>query len=72
MKALKEQIGGKHYKDFVIQPIEFITKNNIGFIEGNVIKYICRYKNKNGLEDLLKVKHYVDLLIQLKYEEVEE
>ena len=41
MSALDKQIGGNHYKDFLIQPIEFIVKNNLGFIEGNVIKYIC-------------------------------
>lgn len=66
-KALDIQIGGSHYKDFVIQPIEFIMKNNLNFCQGNIIKYICRYKDKNGIEDLKKIKHYVDLLIQLEY-----
>lgn len=61
---LKIQIGGSHYKKFSIQPIEFITKNNLGYIEGNIIKYICRYKDKNGIEDLKKAKHYLDILIQ--------
>lgn len=66
---LNKQVGGAHYKDFAIQPVEFITKNNLGFIQGNIIKYICRYKHKNGKEDLEKIKHYVDLLIQLEYGE---
>lgn len=70
--ALKIQEGGSHYKNFKIQPIEFIEANDIGFLEGNVIKYITRYKHKNGLEDLKKAKHYIDLLIQLKYGEGDE
>jgi len=67
MSALDKQIGGGHYKDMVIQPVEFITKNNLGFIEGCIIKYISRYKDKNGVEDLKKIKHYVDLLIEINY-----
>jgi len=51
----------------VIQPVEFITKNNLGYIEGCIIKYICRYKNKNGKQDLDKIIHFVELLIDLKY-----
>jgi len=64
MSALDRQCGG-HYKKYPIQPIEFITKNNLGFIQGCIIKYICRYKDKNGIEDLKKIKHYVDLLIEI-------
>jgi len=67
MSALDKQVSGSHYKQFKIQPIEFITKNNIPFIEGNVIKYICRWKDKNGLEDLDKVIHYVELLKELEH-----
>ena len=67
-KALDTQVGGGHYKDFKIQPIEFAHANNLTFIQGCVVKYICRYKNKNGIEDLKKIKHFVDLLIQLEYE----
>lgn len=66
--ALKEQIGGKHYSEMVIQPIEFIHKNGLSFIQGNVIKYVCRYKSKGGIEDLNKAKHYIDLLIELEGE----
>ena len=64
--ALDKQIAGNHYKEFVIQPIEFITKNNIPFIEGNIIKYICRWQDKGGVQDLDKVIHYVELLKELK------
>lgn len=62
------QVGGNHYKNYKIQPTEFIHANNIPFIEGNIIKYVMRHKNKNGIEDLKKAKHYIDLLIQLEYE----
>lgn len=65
--ALKIQIGGNHYKNLKIQPIEFIMANNLNFCQGNAIKYITRYKSKNGLEDLQKAKHYIDLLIKLEY-----
>jgi len=64
--ALDKQVEGDHYKKFTIQPIEFITKNNIPFIEGNIIKYICRWKDKGGVKDLDKVIHYVELLKELK------
>ena len=68
MSALDKMVGGDHYRDgFKIQPIEFINANNLSFIQGSVIKYICRY-NKKGtpLKDLEKIKHYVDLLIDLE------
>lgn len=65
--ALDVQVGGDHYKSMPIQPIEFITKNKIPFIEGNVIKYICRHEYKNGIQDVEKVIHYCNLLIDLRY-----
>ena len=58
-----KQIGGSHYKFFDIQPYEFIAKNDLSFFQGNVVKYVCRYKHKNGIEDLEKIKHYCDLEI---------
>ena len=58
------QVGGNHYKDFHIQPYEFISKNNLSFFQGNVVKYVCRYLNKNGIEDLEKIKHYCELEIK--------
>ena len=63
MSALKEQIGGDHYKT-AIQPIEYILANDLGFCEGNVIKYVTRYQNKNGIEDLKKAQHYLQFLIE--------
>jgi len=57
------QVGGDHYKKMKIQPVEFILANDLGFLEGCVIKRICRYKSKNGIEDLEKAKHEIDLLI---------
>ena len=58
-----KQIGGSHYKGFPIQPYEFISKNNLSFFQGNVVKYVCRYLNKNGIEDLKKIIHYCELEI---------
>ena len=63
---LNVQVGGGHYKDLKIQPIEYIHANNLGYCEANVVKYISRWKSKGGLQDLEKVKHYVDLLIKLE------
>ena len=60
----KKQIGGKHYKSFYIQPYEFISKNNLSFFQGNVVKYVCRYLTKNGIEDLEKIIHYCELEIK--------
>ena len=62
--ATSKQVGGDHYAVMKIQPIEFILANELGFCEGNVIKYLCRYKRKNGLEDLKKARQYLDFLIE--------
>lgn len=62
-EALKQQVGGSHYKDLSIQPVEYILKNNIPFIEGSVIKYVTRWRAKNGVEDLRKARHFLDILI---------
>jgi hypothetical protein len=66
---LDTQVGGNHYKDFKIQPVEFTIANNLDFIQGNVIKYITRHKTKNGIEDLKKVIHYAQLAAKLQYGE---
>jgi hypothetical protein len=66
MSAFKEQVGGSHYKDLAIQPAEFIHKNGLGYMEGAIIKYVSRWRNKNGLEDLKKARHYLDLLIEME------
>jgi len=60
---LSEQVGGSHYKTMKIQPIEFIMANDLDFCQGNIVKYVCRYKQKGGVEDLNKVIHYARLLI---------
>ena len=64
-RAIDKQIGGNHYKSFAIAPIEFITKNKLSFIQGCIIKYICRFENKNGVEDLDKIIHYCELQKEL-------
>jgi len=64
--AMTKQVGGNHYSKLAIQPVEYITKNKLTYLQGNVIKYITRYKDKNGLEDLQKARHYVDMLIELE------
>lgn len=64
---LAKQVGGTHYKDMAIQPIEYITANNMGFIEGNIVKYITRHHAKNGADDVRKVIHYCELLLSTKY-----
>ena len=55
------QVGGSHYMYFRIQPYEFISKNNLSFFQGCVVKYVCRYMHKNGVEDLDKIIHYCEL-----------
>ena len=66
--ALSTQVGGSHYQGFKIQPIIFIQKNNLRFIPGNIIKRICRYDQLGGkgVEDLRKIKHEVDILIEME------
>ena len=66
MTALDIQVQGTHYKDLPIQPVEYIHINNIGYFEGNVIKYVSRWRKKNGIADLEKAKHYIELLIELE------
>jgi hypothetical protein len=64
--ALDKQVGGNHYKAMKIQPVQFIHTNNIGYLEGNIIKYVCRWRGKNGMADLEKAKHYIELLMALE------
>ena len=59
------QVGGTHYKDKSIQPWDYIIANDLGYLEGNVVKYISRWKNKNGVEDLKKAQHYLSKLIEV-------
>ena len=64
--ALEKQVAGSHYKDLPIQPVEYIHANAMGYLEGNVVKYVSRWRKKNGIADLEKAKHYIELLIELE------
>ncbi len=65
-RALATQVGGSHYKGMPIQPVEFITRNKIGFLEGCVIKRVCRWRAKDGVQDLRKAIHELELLIEME------
>ncbi|NLH94338.1 MAG: DUF3310 domain-containing protein [Candidatus Cloacimonetes bacterium] len=67
--ALDTQVAGNHYRNFAIQPVEFIEKNGIPFLEGSVIKRMCRHGNKAKAEDLRKAIHEITLLLELRYGE---
>lgn len=67
--ALDVQEGGGHYKGQAIQPVEYNHANNIPFIEGSVIKYVSRHRNKNGAQDIRKAIHFLQLLLELEYKE---
>ena len=66
-KVYNKQIGGSHYKKFKIQPSKFVIENKLLYPEGCVIKYIIRHRMKNGKEDLLKAKHFIDMIIERDY-----
>lgn len=67
----KKAVGGTHYQNFEIEPLEFIEKNNIPFLEGNVIKYTCRHSYKNGIEDINKAIDYLERIKKFRYLENE-
>ena len=72
MKSMKKntltrQVGGNHYRDFVIQPAEFINENKLLFAEGNAIKYICRHSVKGGQQDIEKAIHYLKMILERDY-----
>jgi len=67
LSALNKQEGGNHYKKCAIQPVEYIHANKLGFIEGSVVKYITRFRDKGGEADLRKIIHFVELLIEMEY-----
>ena len=69
MAANDTQVAGNHYKGKAIQPWDYIVSNKLGYLEGNIIKYISRYSEKGGLADVYKAKHYIEKLIEvLEYE----
>ncbi len=63
---LDKQVAGDHYKKLAIQPVEYIHANNIPFIEGCIIKYATRWRDKGGIKDIEKIKHFAELLIELE------
>lgn len=67
--ALDIQEGGQHYKKYAIQPIEFVVRNNIPVLEANALKYVVRHADKNGMEDLRKARHYLELMAEMYYGE---
>ena len=71
-KALDRQVGGKHYKHCGIQPVEYIKANNLDYLEGNIVKYITRHRTKSqGREDIKKVIHYAQFILEFDYPEGE-
>jgi len=67
MNAEERQVGGDHYSRFEIQPSEFIYRNKLDWCEANAVKYICRHGYKNGVEDIDKAIHYLELLKEWRY-----
>lgn len=66
MKVLDSQVGGSHYKCLPYQPVEFCARTQMNFIQGSIIKYVSRHRQKNGLQDLQKALHFAELAIELK------
>jgi len=64
-KANDNQVGGSHYAVKAIQPWDYIVANNLGYLEGNIVKYVSRWKDKNGVQDLKKAQHYLQKLIEV-------
>ena len=69
VNPLDVQEGGGHYKDYKIQPVEFAMVNNLDLCQANVVKYVVRFRDKGGLEDLRKARHYLELLANFEYNE---
>ena len=69
MSSKDIQVGGNHYKDLPIQPIDFITKNGLDFMTGNAVKYLARHKAKGGAADIKKAIHYCQMILELEYGE---
>lgn len=67
--ALDTQVGGSHYKDMKLQPIEYILANDLSYCEANIVKYITRHRAKGGRQDVEKVIHYAQLLLETEYDD---
>ena len=65
IRANAQQVGGAHYAVKAIQPWDYIIANNLGYLEGNIVKYVSRWKDKGGIEDLKKAQHYLQKLIEV-------
>lgn len=65
LKANDVQVAGTHYKGKAIQPWDYIVGNDLGYLEGNIVKYVSRWKDKGGVDDLRKARHYLDKLIEV-------
>ena len=68
--ALKNQVGGTHYKELAIQPAEYCQRNRLPYCESSVIRYVTRHREKNGRHDIEKAIHCLQLLLELEYPEV--
>jgi hypothetical protein len=66
LKANDVQVAGTHYKSKAVQPWDYIVANNLGYLEGNIVKYVSRWKDKGGVDDLRKARHYLDKLIEVQ------
>ena len=68
-KASQQQVGGDHYSTMAIQPAVYAQRNQLNFIEGCVVKYVSRHRNKNGAEDIKKAIHFLNLLLEIEYKD---
>jgi hypothetical protein len=66
-EPLKKQVGGNHYQKLAIQPVEYNFYNKIPSIEGGVIKYVTRHRDKGGEQDIRKAIHLLEILLKLEY-----
>lgn len=66
MSANEKQVGGSHYNTKPIQPWDYIAANGLGFFEGSIVKYVSRWREKGGIKDLEKARHFLDKLIELE------
>lgn len=69
MSSLYVQVGGEHYKKYKIQPVEYAMANGLNYCQANAVKYVTRYKDKGGIEDLKKAIHNIEILIELETNE---
>ena len=70
IRANAQQVGGAHYAVKAIQPWDYIIANDLGYLEGNIVKYVSRWKDKGGVQDLKKAQHYLQKLIEVNDEKI--